>query len=382
MSFSDEIRTLAGEIERRRSFIETEEATKQALILPFLEVLGFDIYNPAEVVPEYRAGWAHSSEKVDYALKIDDEAAIFVEAKGAGVNLNSYTPQLAKYFNSETSVRFAVLANGVQYQFFTDLESANILDRAPFFVFNFEAIEQPNIEILARFSKEAFDQESLSAFAEDLVYKSALQAEFVSLIRNPSDALIRFIIRETNVHAGRVTQRLVDRFEPLVKESLSAAILKIVGESFQPKLAPEKADEDVSEEAGSEEAVVEESKADDLRSRIETTTEELKAYEIVRELIESCLPNPEYYHYRDAQSYFVLVYDSSPTQFSRKWFARLRLGPQIKSVQVRLPLTQVLELAPGYEVREREGGPSFEIASVDELRQLGPLFEAAVKGVM
>lgn len=33
----------------------TEEATKNAMVLPFIHALGYDIFNPAEVVPEFAA---------------------------------------------------------------------------------------------------------------------------------------------------------------------------------------------------------------------------------------------------------------------------------------------------------------------------------------
>ncbi len=48
--------------------LTTEEATKHALVLPFIQALGYDVFNPMEVVPEYTADFGlKQGEKVDYA---------------------------------------------------------------------------------------------------------------------------------------------------------------------------------------------------------------------------------------------------------------------------------------------------------------------------
>ena len=72
MDFTDRIRKLADRLHDRRPHIHTEEATKQSLVIPFIRDLGYDIYNPAEVVPEYTADLdTKKGEKVDYAILKD-----------------------------------------------------------------------------------------------------------------------------------------------------------------------------------------------------------------------------------------------------------------------------------------------------------------------
>lgn len=178
MAFTDSIRTLATQIEERRRHVTTEEATKQALILPLLGVLGYDIHNPAEVVPEYQAGFNRTSEKIDYALLIDGKPALFVEAKGYGDALATHDPQLSKYFNSCPDVRFAVITNGVQWRFYTDLQERNLLDKRPFFEFNLTALSENDVAVLERFRREVFNTEGLVGYAEDLVYLSSLKGQF------------------------------------------------------------------------------------------------------------------------------------------------------------------------------------------------------------
>lgn len=132
MAFDDAVRTLANQIGERRRHIKTEEAVKQALILPFLSLLEYDVYNPSELVPEYKAGWVKGAEKVDYAVCIAGKLAMLIEAKGPDEVLSNYDAQLAKYFNSTPEVKFALITNGIHYKFFTDLQEKNILDKQPF----------------------------------------------------------------------------------------------------------------------------------------------------------------------------------------------------------------------------------------------------------
>lgn len=68
MDFKDRITTLAHRIRHQSEHIQTEEGTKTAFVLPFIQALGYDIFDPKEVVPEYIADiGSKRGEKVDYA---------------------------------------------------------------------------------------------------------------------------------------------------------------------------------------------------------------------------------------------------------------------------------------------------------------------------
>ena len=76
MDFIDELRTRAGRFAKRAELLRdkevTEESTKTSFVLPFIQMLGYDIFNPAEVIPEFTADiGTKKSEKVDYALLQD-----------------------------------------------------------------------------------------------------------------------------------------------------------------------------------------------------------------------------------------------------------------------------------------------------------------------
>lgn len=370
MSFAEAARRLMEQVRERRAHVVTEEAAKQALILPFIQLLGFDVYDPREVIPEYKAGWAKATEKVDYALLLGGSLAIFVEAKGPCEVLSNYDPQLAKYFNSTPEVKFAIITNGVEYRFFTDLQEANILDKKPFFEFDTEHYTDTDLATLERFRRENFNVKSLVSYAEELVYLSALKTEFMRLLRDPDAEFVRFTIKSAGLIEGIVTQKIIDRFRPLVREGIRAAVKEIVGQSLE---APDSALPEPEEP----QPAAEETASD---GRV-TTAEELAAFERIRCLIADHVPDPRKVTYRDTSSYLAVQYG-----MVTRWFARLYVQDrERKSMVLRLPIDRVRELAPGFEVVETpagNGASRLYISSVEDLSQLGPLLAEAVKEVV
>lgn len=187
MAFKDDFQKLTAKILQNKAHITNEETTKLALIVPFINMLGYyDTSDPVEVCSEYSAGFNKTKEKVDYAIFKNGKVIIFIEAKPARDSLTNHDPQLAKYFNSTPEAKFAIITNGIRYKFYSDLSQPNIIDDTPFFELDFENVMHNDIEILQRFSKELFEVGSLVSFAEELVYYSKLKPEIVNLLRNGS----------------------------------------------------------------------------------------------------------------------------------------------------------------------------------------------------
>jgi hypothetical protein len=121
----------------------TEEATKTAVVLPFIQALGFDVFNLDEVVPEFISDvGTKKGEKVDFVVKIDGKIVMLVEAKPISSKLgdNQYS-QLFRYF-AVTEARLAILTNGREAWFFSDTEAQNKMDQKPFFKFDFQKYDR------------------------------------------------------------------------------------------------------------------------------------------------------------------------------------------------------------------------------------------------
>ncbi len=237
----DKIKSAVDGILKRISTVygKGEEATKQALVLPLIESLGYDIRNTDEVFPEFEADTAikknGQKEKVDYAILIDGKPRIFIEAKAIGVNLEGHHGQLKRYFMAHPSVSLGVLTNGTEYRFFTDTGKQNIPDNEPFFISNFESLDQ-GIKVLSRFQKSVFSPEGIREYATELTYKAHiidfLEKEIDVKENELSVGFIRWILKEGKIYQGTLTSKLVDNFEPIVKEALQYVIKIIVRRSY------------------------------------------------------------------------------------------------------------------------------------------------------
>lgn len=198
--------------------LETEEATKMALIMPFIRELGYNVFDNNEVIPEFTADIAkRNGEKVDYAIKIDDKIAFVIEAKHVLENLDKHSKQLSRYFVN-TEAKIAILTNGIEYRFFTDLEKDNIMDSEPFFVFNLKNYKKKDLEYLKEFQKESFDENRLYGKAEkskkidDIV--KVLFAEFTK----PSDEFLKHIVDKC--YEGTKTKLIIQEYSELLNPAL------------------------------------------------------------------------------------------------------------------------------------------------------------------
>jgi predicted type IV restriction endonuclease len=224
------LETLNKVVNDNKDLIKNEESTKQFLILPFLRGLGYDIYSPQEVTPEFTADFHKKNEKVDYAISVNGVPKIFVEAKTITHKIIKSAPQLSRYFSTFPSVRLGILTNGVEYHFFTDLNDANIMDSKPFFVFNITNYTDENFNHLIKFSKNLYDYESIKIMAESLIYSQSFKSVIKEIFDTPNDDFIRFVIKER--FKFKVTQQFINTARPLVQKSIHEALSELISERF------------------------------------------------------------------------------------------------------------------------------------------------------
>ena len=188
MDLIDRLQDLSARIKRQKDSVSTEEAAKTAFVLPFIQSLGYDVFNPSEVVPELTADHGvKKGEKVDYGIKQDNQIVMLVECKPVGADLAAkHAGQLFRYF-SVTDARFGVLTDGVKYLFFTDLDRPNQMDQRPFFEFDLLNFEAQEIGELKKFTKTSFDIDTIVSTASNLKYHRALMVEIGKEFDSPSE---------------------------------------------------------------------------------------------------------------------------------------------------------------------------------------------------
>ncbi|MDE0608772.1 MAG: type I restriction endonuclease [Anaerolineaceae bacterium] len=96
---------------------QNEEQTKQSLINPILNALGWDTFDRTRVQQQYRAGRG----KVDMALVHEDKPVVLIEAKSLDETLGEDAiDQIIRYF-TRTTAKTAVLTNGSEWRVYRPL---------------------------------------------------------------------------------------------------------------------------------------------------------------------------------------------------------------------------------------------------------------------
>ncbi len=321
VDIEERLSALASKIVTQRASIKTEEATKNAFVMPFIStILGYDVFNPSEVVPEFIADvGVKKGEKIDYAIMRDGEVQILIECKSSTGPLRiENASQLYRYF-SVTRARIAVLTNGEIYQFFTDLDAPNVMDNRPFLVLDMAAIDESLIPELVKLSKEVFDLDSIINSAEELKYVGELKRLVAAQFKEPEDEWVRFFA--TRVYEGSYTQKVKEQFKKLVPRATAQFLNDQVNDRLKTALVSPSFSPDVSEspmEAIGSGAIAH---AEEQSNGIVTTPEELEGFNIVKAIACSEV-KPERIIARDQQSYFAILLDDN----NRKTIARLHFN--------------------------------------------------------
>lgn len=314
MDLIDQLNQLSTRISKTKDIIQTEEATKNSMVMPLIQMLGYNVFDPLEVTPELVADvGTKKGEKVDYAILQDGKPIILFECKKAGADLNiNHASQLFRYFHV-TEARFGILTNGLVYQFFTDLEKPNMMDEKPFFEFSILDFKERDVEQLKKFAKSAFDLDTILTTANDLKYTRAIQNRLADWIHNPSEEFVKLLSSDL-IGSKRFTPAVKDQFAALTKRAFE----QLLGEKINERLKVAM----TQEQAPLSEVIVPlaNSQATD-EPTIVSTEEEIEGWHIVRAILRDQV-SPRRVFMRDSQSYCAILLDDN----NRKPICRLRFN--------------------------------------------------------
>ncbi|MBR6713506.1 MAG: type I restriction enzyme HsdR N-terminal domain-containing protein [Selenomonadaceae bacterium] len=305
MEFPERLKEFCNRVKNLRSKIKTEEATKTSLIMPFFSLLGYDVFNPLEFVPEYTADVGiKKGEKVDYAI-VDKKQnpIILIEAKFCGENLEKHGGQLFRYF-ATTSAKFGILTNGIVYKFYTDLEELNKMDKSPFLVVNLLSLKDNVIPYLQRFEKSSFNVMAVTAKANELRYNDQIKQFLSKQFSTPDDSFIAYVM--SDIYKGRKTQRVIEDFRPLVK----GAFTQLISDKANEKLKSAMTTEEIGLAP----------KANEVPAPVEPkdsspSIERLESFFTIKALIHDSL-NGQSLTYEDSKNQFEI-------SLSRHWLCRI-----------------------------------------------------------
>ncbi|CRM62694.1 MULTISPECIES: type I restriction endonuclease [Pseudomonas] len=328
MEFLEKLTSLASKVRLQGAAIQTEEATKNAFVMPFINtVLGYDVFDPQEVTPEFVCDvGTKKGEKIDYAIMKDGEVQILIECKKIGESLSiNHASQLFRYFHV-TSARISILTNGQVYRFFTDLDAPNKMDEKPFLELDLLDIDEYSVPELIKLTKSAFDVDSIISAAGELKYVSQLKKLIGAQISKPEDDFVKFFA--SRVYEGVITQKVREQFFELTRKALAQFLNDQINErlksamsgAIQPTLTS------LSIANSTNAAIQEQNEAED---KILTTLEELEGYHIVRAVVRSVVDAKRIVQ-RDTQSYFGILLDDN----NRKPICRLHFNRSQKYLGV------------------------------------------------
>lgn len=312
-TIEENLRSISERVKSHSSTMATEEAVKTAVVLPFLRALGYDVFDPTEVVPEFTAdAVGKKGEKVDYAINIDGEIRILIECKPISVALEKkHLDQLFRYF-TVTKARFAILTNGRTFNFYTDLEETNKLDTRPFFVFDITDFNSGILSELRKFEKSSFDVEAILATAERLKYTSGIKQEISKLIEEPTEDFVRLVSK--NVYEGQMRSQAKEMLTGVVRTAFRELIMDHVKSRLSSALADTQ-----------EVVTTIDEPADDV-SDVVTTEEEREGYMILKAIAREIVAAKRILM-RDAKSYCAVLVDNN-----RKPLARLHFNRSVKYI--------------------------------------------------
>ncbi len=324
MDFIDQIKQFSKKAESIKDNLLTEEATKMSLVVPFFSMLGYDVFNPEEFVPEYTADVGiKKGEKVDYAIVQDGQPIILIEAKWCGENLDKHGSQLFRYFGT-TSAKFAVLTNGLVYRFFTDLDSPNMMDEKPFLEIDILNPKEAKITELKKFHKSNFNLDEIFNTATELKYSNEFKYRISSELQNPTDEFTRLFLGQT--YSGNLTRSVIEKFKPILKKALNNYINELMNDKIKAALNTDEETgqtEEISTEKTESNAV---DSVQGKKTKIITTDEELEAYFIIKNLLKDIVPMSDII-YRDTAIHINILYKDN-----KHWICRLILKENRKEL--------------------------------------------------
>lgn len=394
----DQLLNLAQSYRDNRDFINNEESAKLALVIPFLRKLGYDPNLPREVRPEFSAEFTQGDgkrypDKMDFAIfdKTGSKPLMVIETKPLGTDLKAKSQQLARYISQMSDLHFGIITDGCHYYFYGDLEDPNRMDDKPFFSFSLDDQKTDWSKVanfLSKFSRDAFNAETLITDAENSQYRLAMIEKLSNALRAPADdeGFLRWLTAD--VYKGKRTNAVMTRLSEVAKEAIEPSLLKVIGDEFLDKLKERihlYKGEDVpkgeafigNNDVQESQKAENETKPEEEREKreIDTTQEELDLFENIKSLCEKNGIDSNNIIYKDTINYFNVSY-KKPT----KWFVRY-FGAGRRSIMTLVPTEEATTLCSDFKVEDAPKNFGVSRIYIDDIGQVWALKAVILKSL-
>lgn len=311
--FKERIASHAEHVKKVAHICTTEETTKQALILPLLDILGFSAFDPNKVRAEYQADFpgAKSGERVDYALFCNGVPVMFIEAKSYSENLSNHCPQLSRYFNATPEVAICAITNGREWRFFTDLSNKNIMDSEPFLTVDITMLNENDVAQLYQFRHDKFQPDALRSLAEESIYLTAFTESITESLKEVDLDFVRYVAGRANIQR-QFTQRYLESIRHIVKQAVQNTVSSMIVSGLSaPKVQEEAAPVETGRQEDPTAPII-----DPENNKIVTTYAERRLFDLVK----SILPDDASIEAKDTESYFGVLVDGKSNRWILRYF--------------------------------------------------------------
>ena len=325
MNFEDKLNNLLDNLEQKLAHIATEEATKTSIVMPFINALGYDIFNPKIVIPEFTADIGKKKgEKVDYAIMQNEEPLILIEVKNIYEDLDKHSTQLERYFGV-TSAKFGILTNGLEYRFYSDLENINVMDKMPFMIIDLQSIKDRDIKELEQFTADKLNVDSLTEIAHKRRYITSIKNYIEKQFKKPDEDFLKLIGKECGI--ARMTDKKIEEFLNYTQIALN----EVLNDTANRRLGIMK--DNITQLEGESD--------EEIEDDIITTEEELNGFFIIKAILAETVDDIATITPKDTKSYFGILINNN----AWKWVCRLHFNTKQKYLGYRTDDKKEIKIA-------------------------------------
>lgn len=222
--------------------------------------------------------------------------------------------QLSGYFQNAKNSRIAILTNGREYWFYSDVALINTMDSKPFFVFNIENYSDNDIESLLDFDARIININDIIVKAQELVFIEDFELTFLKEMICPSNDFLKLLHKKMNFKSKYNEEKM--------KELMNSSLFKSLTEKI----------------------ILHETKTNSKSAGIITTEEELQAYHTIRTLLiqNKKIPNLRI-GYKDQKGAFNVLVDDN----QKKIVCQLKFTDSMKKIYIgnnEYPINHIDEL--------------------------------------
>ena len=235
VEFEARLSAFAERAMRIVSHCASEEATRIYLVMPFLELLGYDAGDPSVIIPEHESS-------IDFAIMVDGKPGIAIAATASSNPTADVHPRLRGYWNARKTLKLGVATNGIIYEVFIDSEVPHVLDAEPFVTLDLEAIasgriDAQHLKLFQMISAPHYDPAALAEHAYATNLLDRLKGRILEEFRHPSEALCRLLLEQIGIRNARVG--VIDQhYRAILKSSMEQAIIVPVIQALRRLPAP------------------------------------------------------------------------------------------------------------------------------------------------